>query len=60
MLRQNSTNIKSEVSGQVDIQGQLNRLEEIILDRPRILFILVDEKQLLEPLEIVHLNLEGH
>lgn len=46
MLRQNSANIKSEVSGQIDIQGELNRLEEIILDRPRIPFIgfLIDEK----------------
>ncbi|NEP85484.1 MAG: hypothetical protein F6K18_00830 [Okeania sp. SIO2C2] len=45
------------------IQQELNRLEEIILHSPRISFVgfaLVDEEQLLDQLNIVHLNLEGH
>ena len=44
----------------VDIQQELNRLEEIILDSPRIPLTrrtLVDEEQLLEQLDIVRLNL---
>ncbi|MEB3339956.1 DivIVA domain-containing protein [Okeania sp.] len=72
MLRQNSANIEPEVSGQnvegesssaspgVDIQRELNRLEEIILDSPRIPFMgrtLIDEEQLLDQLDIVRLNL---
>ncbi len=72
MLRQNSANIEPEVSGQnvegeptsgypgVDIQRELNRLEEIILDSPRIPFVgrtLIDEEQLLDQLDIVRLNL---
>ena len=63
MLRQNSAkaNTEPEVNGQnvenestsgspgVDIQRELNRLEEIILDSPRIPFVgrtLIDEEQL--------------
>ncbi len=72
MLRQNSANIEPEVNGQnvegeptssspgVDIQRELNRLEEIILDSPRIPFVgrtLIDEEQLLDQLDIVRLNL---
>ncbi|NET76422.1 DivIVA domain-containing protein [Okeania sp. SIO1F9] len=74
MLGQNSAkaNIEPEVSGQniegepassspgVDIQRELNRLEEIILDSPRIPFVgrtLIDEEQLLDQLDIVRLNL---
>jgi F0F1-type ATP synthase membrane subunit b/b' len=45
----------------VDIQRELNRLEEMILDSPRIPLIsrrtLVDEDQLLEQLDWVRLNL---
>ncbi|MGE5660256.1 MAG: DivIVA domain-containing protein [Actinomycetota bacterium] len=44
----------------VDIQQELNRLEEIILDSPRIPLTrrtLVDEEQLLEQLDLVRLNL---
>ncbi|MFB2834300.1 DivIVA domain-containing protein [Floridanema evergladense] len=44
----------------VDIQRELNRLEEIILDSPRIPMsrrTLVDEEQLLEQLDLVRLNL---
>ena len=74
MLRQNSAkaNTEPEVNGQnvenestsgspgVDIQRELNRLEEIILDSPRIPFVgrtLIDEEQLLDQLDIVRLNL---
>ena len=74
MLRQNSTkaNIEPEVNGQnvesepsngspgVDIQRELNQLEEIILDSPRIPFwgrTLIDEEQLLDQLDIIRLNL---
>ena len=74
MLRQNSAkaNIEPEVNGQnvesdptsdapgVDIRRELNRLEEIILDNPRIPFVgrtLIDEEQLLDQLDIVRLNL---
>lgn len=44
----------------VDIQRELNRLEETILDSPRIPLTrrtLVDEEQLLEQLDLVRLNL---
>ncbi|WP_242022069.1 ATP synthase F0 subunit B [Microcoleus sp. FACHB-831] len=47
-------------SGGVDIQRELNRLEELILDSPRIPFTrrtLVDEEQLLDQLDVVRLNL---
>jgi len=74
MLRQNSAkaNIEPEVNGEnvegeptssspgIDIQRELNRLEEIILDSPRIPFVgrtLIDEEQLLDQLDIVRLNL---
>lgn len=46
--------------GGVDIQRELNRLEEMILDSPRILLsrrTLVDEEHLLEQLDLVRLNL---
>lgn len=46
--------------GSVDIQRELNRLEEIILDSPRIPLsrrTLVDEEQLLEQLDLVRLGL---
>ena len=44
----------------VDIQRELNRLEEIVLDSPRIPMTrrtLVDEEQLLDQLDLVRLNL---
>jgi len=47
-------------TGGVDIQRELNRLEEIILDSPRIPLTrrtFVDEEQLLEQLDIVRINL---
>ncbi|MGB3512834.1 MAG: hypothetical protein WBA93_27175 [Microcoleaceae cyanobacterium] len=72
MLRQNSVNIEPDISGQnaegeptsaspgVDIQRELNRLEEIILDSTRIPIVgltLIDEEKLLDRLDIVRLNL---
>lgn len=47
-------------SATFDIQQELNRLEEVILDSPRIPLTrrtLVDEEQLLEQLDLVRLNL---
>lgn len=47
-------------SGGVDIQRELNKLEEMILDSPRIPLsrrTLVDEEQLLDQLDLVRLNL---
>ena len=47
-------------TGSVDIQQELNRIEEILLDSPRIPFTrktLVDEEELLEQLDVVRLNL---
>lgn len=47
-------------SGSVDIQRELNQLEEMILDSPRVPFTgrtLVDEEKLLDQLDIVRLNL---
>ncbi len=46
--------------GGVDIQRELNKLEEMILDSPRIPLsrrTLVDEEQLLDQLDLVRLNL---
>ncbi len=46
--------------GLLDIQRELNRLEEMILESPRIPFTgrtLVDEEQLLEQLDLLRLNL---
>jgi cell division septum initiation protein DivIVA len=46
--------------GGIDLQRELNRLEEIILDSPRVPLsrrTLVDEEQLLEQLDLVRLNL---
>jgi hypothetical protein len=46
--------------GGVDLQRELNRLEEIILDSPRIPLsrrTLIDEDQMLEQLDLVRLNL---
>ncbi|WP_239121215.1 MULTISPECIES: hypothetical protein [Spirulina sp. CCY15215] len=43
-----------------DIQAELNRLEELILDNPRIPFTrktIVDEEQLLDRLDVVRINL---
>ena len=72
MLRQNSASIEPEPNGQagevepaigtpgVDIQRELNRLEDIVLDSPTIPLMgrtLVDEEQLLEQLDIIRLNL---
>ena len=47
-------------AGSVDIQRELNRLEEIVLDSPRIPLsrrTLVDEEQLLEQLDLIRLSL---
>lgn len=47
-------------SAGVDIQRELNRLEEMILDSPRIPLTgrtIVDEEQLLEQLDLIRLNL---
>jgi hypothetical protein len=44
----------------IDIQRELNRLEEMILDSPRIPLTrrtLVDEEQLLDQLDLIRLNL---
>lgn len=73
MLRQDTDRIESENQGiaseeelssspltNLDIQRELNQLEEIILDSPRIPFsrlTLVDEEQLLEQLDLVRLHL---
>ena len=73
MLRQDPDRIDSEdrrmtpeaeisptASNNLDIQRELNQLEEIILDSPRIPFsrrTLVDEEQLLEQLDLVRLHL---
>jgi hypothetical protein len=46
--------------GSVDIQRELNRLEEIILDSPRVpltRWTAIDEEQLLEQLDLVRLSL---
>ena len=45
-----------------DIQRELNQIEEIILDSPRILFTgrtLVDEEILLDHLDLIRMNLPG-
>jgi hypothetical protein len=47
-------------SGNVDIQRELNRLEEMLLDSPRLplsRWTLVDEEQLLDQLDLIRLNL---
>ncbi len=57
MLRQDQPNTRS---GGIDIQRELDRLEEIVLDSPRFPLsnrTLVDEEQLLEQLDQVRLNL---
>lgn len=46
----------------IDIQRELNRLEELILDSPRVPMTgrtLVDEEQLLDQLDLIRLNLPG-
>lgn len=63
----NSGNSPSAVSsgdtariGGIDLQRELNKLEEMILDSPRLLLTrrtLVDEEQLLDQLDLVRLNL---
>lgn len=71
MLRQDTSRIDSEFSelpsqdvsreaGGIDIQRELNRLEEMILDSPRIPLTrrtLIDEEQVLDQLDLVRLNL---
>lgn len=73
MLRQESARINPEPpelstpdeslqggSGGIDIQRELNRLEEMILDSPRIPLTrrtLIDEEQILDQLDLVRLNL---
>lgn len=47
-------------TGGIDIQRELNRLEELILDSPRIPLsrrTLIDEEQLLDQLDLVRMNL---
>lgn len=51
---------QSDRVGSVDIQRELNRLEEMILDSPRLPLsrrTLIDEDQLLEQLDLIRLNL---
>ncbi|MCL1473830.1 ATP synthase F0 subunit B [Argonema antarcticum] len=73
MLRQNPPRISPDIdepssqdelsqrgTGGVDIQRELNRMEEMILDSPRIPLTrrtLVDEEHLLEQLDLIRLNL---
>ncbi|NES84888.1 MAG: ATP synthase F0 subunit B [Moorea sp. SIO2B7] len=73
MLRQNSSRNGSERDDPIqrdsslqtggvsfDIQRELNQLEELVLDSPRIPFTgrtIVDEEQLLEQLDLVRMNL---
>jgi hypothetical protein len=72
MLRQEPTRINSETNGfypeeesndsgsAIDVQTELDRLEEIILDSSRIPFTgltLVEEEKLLDQLDLVRLNL---
>ncbi|HEY9700123.1 MAG TPA: ATP synthase F0 subunit B [Trichocoleus sp.] len=48
--------------GNIDIQRELNKLEEMILDSPRIPLsrrTLIDEEQFLDQLDLVRLNLPG-
>lgn len=48
--------------GNVDIQQELNKLEEMILGSPRVPFsgrTLVDEDQILDQLDLIRLNLPG-
>lgn len=45
-----------------DVQAELNRLEELILDNPRIPFTrktIVDEERLLDHLDVIRMNLPG-
>ncbi|MEM8639986.1 MAG: ATP synthase F0 subunit B [Cyanobacteria bacterium P01_G01_bin.54] len=45
-----------------DVQAELNRLEELILDNPRIPFTrktVIDEEQLLDHLDVIRMNLPG-
>ena len=58
LLVENETPVSS--SAAIDIQRELNRLEEMILDSPRIPLTrrtLVDEEQLLDQLDLIRLNL---
>ena len=72
MLHQDSSRIEPELNQlnqsepipvtalSVDIQRELNRLEEIILDSPRLFLTkrtLIDEEQLLDQLDLVRINL---
>lgn len=73
MLRQDTARIDTDSTGSgpqveperngsstLDIQQELNRLEEIVLDSPRFLGrTLIDEDRLLEQLDVVRLNLPG-
>jgi F0F1-type ATP synthase membrane subunit b/b' len=56
----NATPREASRSGGVDIQRELNKLEEMILDSPRVFLTrrtLVDEEQLLDQLDLIRLNL---
>lgn len=58
LIVENETPVSS--SAAIDIQRELNRLEEMILDSPRIPLTrrtLVDEEQLLDQLDLIRLNL---
>ena len=73
MLRQDTARIDPDSTGSgpqgesdqngsstLDIQQELNRLEEIVLDSPRFFGrTLIDEDRLLEQLDVVRLNLPG-
>ncbi|MCW6035820.1 hypothetical protein K4A83_05970 [Spirulina subsalsa FACHB-351] len=52
--------MNSDQGVEFDVQAELNRLEELILDNPRIPFTrktVVDEEQLLDQLDLIRMNL---
>jgi F0F1-type ATP synthase membrane subunit b/b' len=56
----NGNSLGNAARGSVDIQRELNNLEEMILDSPRIPFsrrTLIDEEQILDQLDVVRLHL---
>lgn len=56
----NGVSARDARTGNIDIQRELNRLEELILDSPRIPLsrrTLIDEEQLLEQLDLIRLSL---
>ena len=63
MLRQDTTRtelIRESPTPEIDIQQEMNVLEELILDSPRIPLMgktIVDEEQILDQLDLIRLNL---